>query len=187
MSRSRGLLGKVTERDSGTAHVILEKLGDASQVVTPRRVVFASISALLIALASLFTLIWVIPYDNVDVEIVYMQSGSGHIVLVELDNKGSRAIEDVSLTIRFLDSEGLEIDRLDFYLEKLAAHSSISNTPDEDLEMVVLGRSVWEQYTLEVTIEYTYYDGQKGPRTWNHDVGDWTREAFVDQTSFEVF
>ena len=187
MSRSRGLLGRVTERDSGTAHVILEKLGDASQVVTPRRVIFASISALLIALASLFTLIWVIPYDNVDVEIVYMQSGSGHIVLVELDNRGSRAIEDVSLTIRFLDSEGLEIDRLDFYLEKLAAHSSISNTPDEDLEMVVLGRSVWEQYTLEVTIEYTYYDGQKGPRTWNHDVGEWTREAFVDQTSFQVF
>ena len=54
-------------------------------------------------------------------------------------------------------------------------------------EMVVLGQSVWEQYTIEVTIEYTYYDGQKGPRTWNHDVGDWTREAFVDQTTFEVF
>ena len=72
-------------------------------------------------------------------------------------------------------------------MEKLAAHSSISNTPDEDLEMVVLGQSVWEQYTLEVTIEYNYYGGQKGPRTWNHGVGDWTSEAFVDQTSFEVF
>ena len=89
--------------------------------------------ALLIALASIFSLIWVIPYENVDVEVVYMQAGGGHVVLAELDNKGSRAIEDVSLTIRFLDSEGLEIDRHDFYMAKLPAHSSISNTPSDEI------------------------------------------------------
>ena len=72
---------------------ILERLEDVSYSITPKRVVFASVMVLLIALASIFSIIWVIPYENVDVEVVYMQAGSGHVVLVELDNKGSRAIE----------------------------------------------------------------------------------------------
>ncbi|MCH1592081.1 MAG: hypothetical protein L7R66_03710 [Candidatus Thalassarchaeaceae archaeon] len=182
-----GILGKSSEADSETAHVILEKLGDVSDIVTTRRVIFASIVALLIALASVFSLIWVIPYENVDVEVVYMQAGSGHVVLVELDNKGSRAIEDVSLTIRFLDSEGSEIDRHDFYLSKLPAHSSISNTPSDDLELIVLGKSVWDDYFIEITLEYIDNDSQRDLYTWTHEVGDWTRESFVDQTPFELF
>ena len=187
MSDNDGFLAKATEIDSETAHVILEKLGDVTDVVTPTRVVFASIMALILTLSSLFALIWVIPYDNVDVEVVYMQSGSGHIVLAELDNKGSRSIEDVSVTLRFLASNGSEIDRHDFYIAELPAHSSISNTPSDDLEMVVLGHSVWEEYVIEVTLEYRYYGGEKGPKTWSHNVGEWTREAFVDEAKFEIF
>ncbi|MBR80045.1 MAG: hypothetical protein CMA88_04605 [Euryarchaeota archaeon] len=187
MTDKGGLLAKATDSDSETAHVILEKLGDVADVVTPSRVVFASLVALIITLASLFALVWVVPYDNVDVEVVYMQSGSGHIVLAELDNKGSRSIEDVSVTLRFLDSSGSEVDRHDFYLAELPAHSSVSNTPSDDLEMIVLGQSVWEEYVIEVTLEYRYYGGEKGPQTWAHNVGEWTREAFVDEAPFEIF
>jgi len=187
MNKPGGILGKATEADSDVAHEILERLEDVSDSITPRRVVFASIMALLIALASIFSLIWVVPYENVNVEVVYMQAGSGHIVLVELDNKGSRAIEDVGLTIRFLDSEMSEIDRHDFYLSKLPAHSSISNTPADDLELVVLGQSVWEDYFIEITLEYIDNDGQRDLHIWSHPVGEWTRESFVDQTPFEVF
>mgnify|MGYP001179742074 FL=1 len=187
MANPGGILAKATDSDSEKAHVILEKLGDVTDVVTPSRVVFASIVALILFLSSLFVLIWVIPYDNVDVEVAYMQSGSGHIVLAELDNKGSRTIEDVSVTLRFLAHNGTEIDRHDFYISELPAHSSISNTPSDDLEMVVLGQSVWEEYVIEVTLEYRYYGGEKGPQTWSHNVGEWTREAFVDEAKFEFF
>ena len=187
MKDPSGILGQASEADEDVAHDILERLEDATYSITPKRVVFASLMALLIALASIFTIIWVVPYENVDVEIVYMQAGSGHVVLVELDNKGSRAIEDVSLTIRFLDSEKSEIDRHDFYLSRLTAHSSISNTPADDLELVVLGQSVWDDYFIEITLEYYDYDGQKELHIWTHPVGDWTRESFVDQVPFEIF
>ena len=131
MRSPRGKIGQASEADSEIAHEILDKIEDVAERVTPKRVVFASIMALLIGMASLLAVVWIIPYENVDVEVVYMQAGGGHVVLAELDNKGSRAIEDVSLTIRFLDSEGLEIDRHDFYMAKLPAHSSISNTPSD--------------------------------------------------------
>ena len=187
MGNERGQLARISESDSEKAQVIIEKLGDIAEEVTPRRVVFASLVALIISLASLFALVWVIPYDNVNIEVVYMQSGSGHVVLAELDNKGSRSIEDVSVTMRFLDSEGVEIDRHDFYISELPAHSSISNTPSDDLEMIVLGESVWEEYEIEITLEYRYYGGEKGPMTWTHDVGYWASDAFVDESDFEVF
>ncbi len=181
------ILGQASEADEDTAYDILERLEEVADSITPKRVVFASIMVLLIALASIFSIIWVIPYENVDVEVVYMQAGSGHVVLVELDNKGSRAIEDVSLTIRFLDSEKAEIDRHDFYLSKLPAHSSISNTPEDDLELVVFGQSVWEDYFIEITLEYIDNDAQRDLHIWTHPVGEWTRESFVDQTPFEIF
>ena len=166
MGSRRDIIGQASDADSEMAHEILEKIEDVAEVITPRRVVFASIMALLIAMASVLCIVWVVPYENVDVEVVYMQAGSGHIVLAELDNKGSRAIEDVSLTIRFLDSEGSEIDRHDFYMAELPAHSSISNTPSDDLELVVLGQSVWDDYLLEITLEYVDNDGQRDLYTW---------------------
>ena len=147
----RDIIGQASEADSEIAHEILDKIEDVAERVTSKRVVLASIMALLIGMASLLAVVWIIPYENVDVEVVYMQAGGGHVVLAELDNKGSRAIEDVSLTIRFLDSEGLEIDRHDFYMAKLPAHSSISNTPSDDLELVVLGQSVWDNYLIEIS------------------------------------
>ena len=138
----------VSDAYSEKAHVILEKLGDVAEEVTPTRVIFASLVALFLSLASILAVIWIIPYDNVNLEIAYKQAGSGHIVLAELDNRGSRAIEDVSVTMRFLDSDGIEIDRHDFCMDELPAHSSISNTPSDDLEMVVLGQSVWDTYVI---------------------------------------
>mgnify|MGYP003303560777 CR=1 FL=1 len=187
MAEQSGANVIVSESDSEKAHVILEKLGDVAEEVTTPRDNFASLVALFLSIASILAVIWIIPYDNVNIEIAYKQAGSGHIVLAELDNRGSRSIEDVSVTMRFLDSEGVEIDRHDFYITELPAHSSISNPPSNDLEMVVLGQSVWDSYIIEVTLEYRYYGGEKGPKTWSHEVGDWTNEGFVDEAGFEIF
>jgi|TARA_B100000959_G_scaffold80103_1_gene85360 hypothetical protein len=176
-----------SDSDLDTAHVILEKLGDrAIDVVTPARVVFASILAFLISSASIFMVIWIIPYDNVDMDVAYMQSASGHVVLAELDNKGSRAIEEVSVTIRLLDSDGIEVGRHDFYMDELPAHSSISNTPSDDLELIVKGESVWNHYTIEIYLEYRHYAGSNS-EVWTHEVGDWTREIFLEEAPSRLF
>jgi len=52
---------------------------------------------------------------------------------------------------------------------------------------VVLGQSVWDNYLIEITLEYVDNDGKRDLYTWTHEVGDWTRESFVDQTPFELF
>ena len=55
---------------------------------------------------------WIVPYDRTSVDVVYLQGVGGHVVLVELDNKGSRSITDVQLDIRFLDDDSNEIASL---------------------------------------------------------------------------
>ena len=88
------------EEDADVAYGILEKIEDrAAAVVSPTRVIFASITAFIIVSATLFVLIWVVPYDRVKLEVVYMQGGPGHVVLAELENDGSREISSVYLSM----------------------------------------------------------------------------------------
>ena len=167
--------------DTQLAHEVLEKIeSSAKKHISPTRVVFASIAVLLMIAASLFIVAWVVPYDRVAVDVVYRQGGPGHVVLVELGNAGSRAIENVDLTIRFIDSDGMEVGRQDFSRDSLPAHSSVSG---DDLELLIDGASVWENYTIEIILYYDSYDSERSER-WTHDVGEWTMELFFDRTSF---
>ena len=102
------------------------------------------------------------------------------MVLVELGNDGSRAIENVDLSIRFIDSDGMEVGRQDFSRDSLPAHSSVSG---DELELLIDGASVWENYTIEVILYYVSYDSERSER-WTHDVGEWTMELFFDCSSF---
>ena len=140
----------------------------------------ASIAAVLLLATSLFVLTWLVPYDRVSVDVVYRQGGPGHVVLVELDNKGSRTIEDINLHIRFVDSNGIEVDRSIFNRDSLSAHTSVAG---DDLELLVNGTSVWENYTIEILLNYEYYGGERAER-WTHDVGEWTMEMFVDKSPY---
>ena len=63
MKEPGGILGRASEADEDVAHDILGRLEDVTYSITPKRVVFASIMALLIGLASIFTIIWVVPYE----------------------------------------------------------------------------------------------------------------------------
>ena len=175
--------GGQSEEDADTllAHEVLDKIEDsAKKHVSPTRVVFASIAVLLMLAASLFVVAWVVPYDRVSVDVVYRQGGPGHVVLVELGNDGSRAIDDVDLSIRFIDSEGMEVGRQDFSRDSLPAHSSVSG---DELELLIDGASVWENYTIEIILYYVSYDSERSER-WTHDVGEWTMELFFDKSSF---
>ena len=118
---------------------------------------------------------WLVPYDRTSVDVVYLQGPVGHVVLVELDNKGSRSITDVSLEIRFLDDDSNEIARSSYETDEIAAHTSIAG---DDLELVASGASVWENYTIEILLEYSYR-GETYSERWTYNVGDWTMEMFT--------
>ena len=152
----------------------------ARRHISSTRVIFASIAAVLLLTTSLFVLTWLVPYDRVSIDVVYRQGGPGHVVLVELDNKGSRTIEDINLHIRFVDSNGIEVDRSIFNRDSLSAHTSVAG---DDLELLVNGTSVWENYTIEILLNYEYYGGDRSER-WTHDVGEWTMEMFVDKSPY---
>ena len=49
--------------------------------------------------------------------------------------------------------------------------------------LLVNGTSVWENYTIEILLNYEYYGGDRSER-WTHDVGGWTMEMFVDKSPY---
>ncbi|MEC7706415.1 MAG: hypothetical protein VX204_02620 [Candidatus Thermoplasmatota archaeon] len=181
LENMRNQKDEIQDDDADLAHDILDRIEESARKhISPTRVVFASISVLLILAASLFIVAWVVPYDRVTVDVVYRQGGPGHVVLVELGNDGSRTIENVDLTIRFVDSDGIEVGRQDFSRDSLSPHTSVSG---DELELLIDGASVWENYTIEIILYYDSYDSDRSER-WTHNVGEWTMQLFFDRSSF---
>ena len=179
-----GLLDKIRseneeseDSDAATerAHEILQIVGERVEKVRPSRVIFASVAVLLILSGIMIIGTWIVPYDRTSVDVVYLQGVGGHVVLVELDNKGSRSISDVQLDIRFLDDDSNEIARSTFQTDEIAAHTSIAG---DNLELIAPGASVWENYTIEIILDYTYRGTQYNER-WTYNVGSWTMEMFT--------
>ena len=179
-----GLLDKILSEDEESedsdaaterAHEILQIVGERVEKVRPSRVIFASVAVLLILSGIMIIGTWIVPYDRTSVDVVYLQGVGGHVVLVELDNKGSRSITDVQLDIRFLDDDSNEIARSTFQTDEIAAHTSIAG---DNLELIAPGASVWENYTIEIILDYTYRDTQYNER-WTYNVGSWTMEMFT--------
>ena len=185
-----GLLEKLQKEEidddsleSEIAHDILESLELTKELISPRRVIFASATVLSLLFVSLFTVVWVVPYDRVSMDVVYRQGTSGHIVLAQLDNHGSREISDITISIRFTDSNSVELGRTDHYIDLLSAHSFYAG---DDLELIVGGASVWENYQIEILLEYSYYNGAVDERR-THQVGEWTMELFTDRAPITIF
>ena len=179
-----GLLDKIRyeneeseDSDAATerAHEILQIVGERVEKVRPSRVIFASVAVLLILSGIMIIGTWIVPYDRTSVDVVYLQGVGGHVVLVELDNKGSRSITEVQLDIRFLDDDSNEIARSTFQTDEIAAHTSIAG---DNLELIAPGASVWENYTIEIILDYTYRGTQYNER-WTYNVGSWTMEMFT--------
>jgi hypothetical protein len=152
--------------EADIAHEILDRLEASREKISPQRVIFASAVTFSLLLVSIFTLVIVVPYDRVSVDVVYRQGGSGHVILAQLDNQGSREIGDISLSLRFIDYEGSELGRTDFFLDTLPAHR--------------------EEYGIEILLEYSYYNG-RGDERWSHEVGNWTMELFTDRAPISIF
>ena len=152
--------------------------------VTPGRVAMAGAVLFMIITMTVSGWYWLLPRDAVTVETHSMQRG-GHLMMSELHNDGSRAITDVKLEIEFLTSDGELIEVMSLELDELSSHSSISG---DDLEMMVLGYTVWDEYTIVIDLEYRDYTGKlRQPPAFTHQVGDWSQEIFMDRADRHVW
>lgn len=154
-----------------------------SREVTPTRVAMAGAVLFLLITMTLSGWYWLLPRDSVTVETHYMQRG-GHLVMTELHNDGSRSITDVVLDIEFHTLEGELIETMSLEVSEMNAHSSISG---DELEMMVIGYTIWGEYTLTINIEYRDYTGQLRQASWTHDVGEWSQEIFTDKADRHVW
>ncbi|MEE2747607.1 MAG: hypothetical protein VX473_03965 [Candidatus Thermoplasmatota archaeon] len=145
-------------------------------VVTPTRVVLASVfmAALIFSIFALG--FWVIPRDAVDVEVVYKQGGPGHVVLLQVHNYGSRPITNVEVDASFSNMDGEVLNSTQFGPISLLAHTSIAG---DSLELVITGESIWEQYLIQVTLDYDNYDGAVSKQSWTIVVGEYTFESHI--------
>jgi len=166
------------------AHEVLVKLEESVINISPIRVIFVSLVALMIIASTLVALSWIVPYEKVTIDIVYIQSSSGHVVLTEIDNDGSRAITDLTLTVRFVDSNNIEIDRFTYNKSSLPAHSSVSG---DALELIVIGHSVWENYTIDIELEYTKNNKDNSKIELEYEVGEWKMEQFSHGAGISFF
>ena len=155
------------------ALLVKERIRD----INPVRVAIAGLILLLMVGLLASSWYWVIPRDDVEVHPVYMHRG-GHLIMTELQNDGSRAIHDVVVEVQFLDSEDVLIQSMRIEVDTVKAHSSLAG---DDLEMIVLGYTVWDQYTLKVSVRYTMFDNSQNLMEVNHVVGTYASEIFVDQ------
>ncbi|MBL72369.1 MAG: hypothetical protein CMB41_04335 [Euryarchaeota archaeon] len=146
--------------------------------VEPAKVALAGLSLIVLLGLLLSGWYWVLPRDGLTLDTVYIQNG-GHILMSEIHNSGSRAVTDLEVTVSFEDEAGEELGRMSVFLDVLSAHSSVAG---DDLEMKVVGHTVWANYTVQTTVSWTDYDGASHQEMWRHDVGTWASEEFSDRT-----
>ncbi|MEL0331607.1 MAG: hypothetical protein VW982_05265 [Candidatus Poseidoniales archaeon] len=152
--------------------------------ITPARVAMSGAVLFMLITLALSGWYWLLPRDAVTVETHYMQRG-GHLMMSELHNDGSRDITDIVLEVEFQSTEGDVIERMSLELAVLEGHSSISG---DDLEMMVIGHTVWADYTIVIDLEYRDYTGQlRQPAPFTHQVGDWSQEIFMDKAERHVW
>ena len=145
--------------------------------INPVRVAISGLILLLLVGLIASGWYWVIPRDDVEIHTVYMQRG-GHLVMTELQNDGSREIRDVVVEVEFLDSQDVLIQTMRVEVDSVKAHSSLAG---DDLEMMILGYTVWDEYTLRISVRYTMFDNTQNFLEVNHVVGTYASEIFVDQ------
>jgi|TARA_B100000767_G_scaffold73975_1_gene70688 hypothetical protein len=170
-----------TMEDVRRAKAAVDSLG---RKISSRQVALAGIVLLMFLGVMVSSWYWVLPRDAVNVETQYMQRG-GHLMMSEIHNTGSRAITDVTVQVHFQSENGSEIyQTMRIDVETVEAHSSIAG---DDLEMLIVGYTVWDDYLITVEIEWTDYNGDEQRESWEHEVGYWATEFFMDRTERTIW
>ena len=184
-----GILQRIRDRVDGDGSTdeedVLRAAQDAAdrlqrlrRDVEPAKVALAGLSLIVLLGLLMSGWYWVLPRDGLTLDTVYIQNG-GHILMAEIHNSGSRAVTDLEVTVSFEDEDGEELGRMSVFLDVLTAHSSVAG---DDLEMKVVGHTVWANYTVQTSVSWTDYDGANHLETWRHGVGTWASEEFSDRT-----
>lgn len=169
---------EITEDEYQASQRAAERLLNLGKEITPVRV-FAASAIIVLLLGSIFaSWYWVIPRDSVDVESKYLQRGGGHVVLVELNNLGTRTIRDITVIVIFEDSEGYTLAETSWHKGEMPAHSSYSG---DDLELLVRGYTVWAEYNIVLSVSWQDDSGRHHSETFTHTVGEWRSERFTDE------
>lgn len=145
--------------------------------VSPSRVALAGIVFLLLIGVIISGWYWALPRDAVDVETQYLQRG-GHLMMSEIHNVGSRDITDVSVQIEFQSLDGEVLGMMSIEVDRISAHSSLAG---DSLEMLIIGHTVWAEYSISIDLEYTDYNDKVQTDSWTHLVGIWSSEHFNDK------
>ena len=165
-----------TDEQRELADKAYQKALEVVNKVTPTRVVIASIfmAALMVSIFALG--FWVVPRDSVSVDVVYKQGSSGgHVVLLEVHNFGSRGIANVEVDATFTNVDGEVLNSTNFGPISMMAHTSIAG---DDLEIIITGASIWEQYFIEVELDYdSSCCGPVSKHVWTIEVGEYTFES----------
>ena len=170
-----------TMEDVRRAKEAVDSLG---QKISSRQVALAGIVLLMFMGVLLSGWYWVLPRDSVDVETQYMQRG-GHLLMSEIHNTGRREITDVVVQVHFQSVNGSEIyQTMRIEVDSIDAHSSIAG---DDLEMIVVGYTVWDQYLITIELEWTDYNNVEQRQTWDHEVGYWATEFFMDKADRTIW
>ena len=154
-----------------------QKIIDISEKIHPIRVAIAGLVMLLILGAIAASWYWVIPRDDVEIEVKYLQR-NGHIVLAEIVNDGSREIRNVEFTVEFVDKNNQVIDFININLDSIPSHSSISG---DKMELIVQGYTVWEEYSIQVSITWTNFKGNVNQEQFIHFVSEAQTAIFTDE------
>ena len=152
------------ERSQEIGEVVVE----LTEKIHPMRVALAGIILIILLGALASTWYWVIPRDDVEIDILYLQR-NGHVVLAELTNDGSREIRDVTLTVDFVDQENTVLDSLTVSFDSIPSLTSVSG---DKMELDLRGYSVWENYTIQVQIEWTDFRGSENKEQFIHMVSE---------------
>ena len=151
-----------------------ERVKEFTESIHPMRVALAGVIFMMIIGALVSTWYWVIPRDDVEIEVMYLQR-NGHVVLTELINDGSREITDVTLTVEFVDKEKTILDYLQVSFDKIPSHTSISG---DKLELDVRGYTVWDEYTIQIEIQWTDFRGVENQEQFTHQVSEYQTAKF---------
>ena len=145
--------------------------------ITPTRVGLAGAVVFLFIGLMFSGYYWALPRDAVSLETHYMQRG-GHLMMSEIHNDGSRAITDVEIRVEFQSLDGMRLDHMDISIDKISPHASVLG---DELEMMVVGHTVWDEYRIQATLSWTDYSGTERSEKWEHIVGTWSQEIFIDK------
>jgi len=154
-----------------------QKVVDLSEKIHPLRIAIAGSIMLLILGAIAASWYWVIPRDDVEIEVKYLQR-NGHVVLTELFNDGSREITNVVFVVEFVDKDNNLIDEFQLEFDSIPSHTSISG---DKMQLIIQGYTVWEEYSIQISIKWTNFKGIVNEEEFIHHVSEAQTATFTDE------